>query len=80
MCVCVGSLLCLFVFHMSAHQEQMVLKPVCLFSQDGEIGERAKNTGGWRERGKEVNTGSDGRGEKRQMDRQGGERSNKEWN
>lgn len=31
------------------------------------------------ERGKKVNTGSDGRGEKRQMDRQGGEGGNKEW-
>lgn len=35
MCAC----LCVCFSHMDAHQEQMVLKPVCLFSQDGEIGE-----------------------------------------
>lgn len=39
---------------------------------------RGRNTGGWRERGNKVNRGSDGRGEKRQMDRQGGEGGNKE--
>lgn len=56
----------------------MVLKPVCLFSQDEEIGERE----GWRGRGNKVNTGNDSRGEKGRWTeggRRGRKGSSDEW-
>ena len=55
----------------------MVLKPVCLSSQDEEIGEEEKERGVERKRECKVNARDDGGGEKGQMDR--GREEEEQW-